>query len=642
MRLLQLHCDYVEYKANKPAFKSAEEITEEEKKAKKVSNALVVFTTVEAGDNEEVVAKATLDIKKHFGEVKADSIVIYPYAHLSANLAKPAEAIRLLSLLHLEVQKFNASAVRSPFGWYKAFELKCKGHPLAELSKTISFETGGAAKKIAGSGALIETEITSAKPGQAVETVVSDSLKQEAATKSVFYVLTPEGEVIPADKFDFKKHKDLKKFIDYEVKKVRVYAEEPPHIKLMKEHALVNYEPASDQGNFRWLPKGLTVKKLLERHVTNLMLDYGAVQVETPIMYDYEHPALKKYLNRFPARQYVVKSDEKEFFLRFSACFGQFLAVHDAVVSYKNLPFRIYELTHYSFRREQSGELAGLKRLRAFSMPDMHTMCADFEQAKEEFERQYRLCAEWNKGLGIDFETAFRAQKDFFEENKKWYVAMAKHIGKPMLLELFDKRYAYFITKFEMNFIDNADKATSLSTVQIDVENSETFDLAFVDDNGKKQRFTILHASIPGAIERVVYALLEREAMKIKSGKPASLPTWLSPTQVRIIPISEKVSKYCEELIQTFTRAGFRADFDDRSETLQKKIREAEHEWIPYICVIGEREAEAHAMSVRVRETGKQENFSPLSLIEKLEKETVGKPQEKLSLPKRLSLRPKF
>ncbi len=642
MRLLQLHCDYVEYAANKPAFKGAEQITDEEKKAKKITNALVVFTTVEVGDNEEVVAKAVSDIKKHLGEVKAETIVIYPYAHLSSNLAKPDEAVRLLSLLHAEVQKFNESAVRSPFGWYKAFELKCKGHPLAELSKTISFETGGAAKKIAGSGALIETEITSTKPAQAVETVVSDSLKQEAATKSVFYVLTPEGEVVPADKFDFKKHKDLKKFIDYEVKKVRVYAEEPPHIKLMKEHGLVNYEPASDQGNFRWLPKGLTVKKLLERHVTNLMLDYGAVQVETPIMYDYEHPALKKYLNRFPARQYVVKSDEKEFFLRFSACFGQFLAVHDAVVSYKNLPFRIYELTHYSFRREQSGELAGLKRLRAFSMPDMHTMCADFEQAKEEFERQYRLCAEWNKGLGIDFETAFRAQKDFFEENKKWYVAMAKHIGKPMLLEIFDKRYAYFITKFEMNFIDNADKATSLSTVQIDVENSETFDLAFVDDNGKKQRFTILHASIPGAIERVVYALLEREAMKIKSGKQASLPTWLSPTQVRIIPISEKVSKYCEELVQTFTREGFRADFDDRSETLQKKIREAEHEWIPYICVIGEREAEAHSMSVRVRETGKQENLSLLSLIEKLEKETIGKPQEKLSLPKRLSLRPKF
>ncbi len=642
MRLLQLHCDYVEYAANKPAFKGAEQITEEEKKAKKITNALVVFTSVEVGDNEEVVAKAVADIKKHLGEVKAETIVIYPYAHLSSNLAKPDEAVRLLSLLHAEVKTFNKSAVRSPFGWYKTFELKCKGHPLAELSKTINFETSGAAKKIVGSAAIMETEITSSKPSKAVETVVSDSLKQEATTKSVFYVLTPEGEVIPAEKFDFKKHKDLKKFIDYEVKKVRVYAEEPPHIKLMKEHSLVNYEPASDQGNFRWLPKGLTIKKLLERHVTNLMLDYGAVQVETPIMYDYEHPALKKYLNRFPARQYVVKSDEKEFFLRFSACFGQFLAVHDAVVSYKNLPFRIYELTHYSFRREQSGELAGLKRLRAFSMPDMHTMCADFEQAKEEFERQYRLCAEWNKDLGIEFETAFRAQKDFFEENKKWYIAMAKHIGKPMLLEIFDKRYAYFITKFEMNFIDNADKATSLSTVQIDVENSETFDLSFIDDNSKKQRFTILHASIPGAIERVVYALLEREAMKLKQGKPASLPTWLSPTQIRVIPISEKAIPYCEEVLASMSKEGFRVDFDDRNETLQKKIREAEHEWIPYICVIGEREAEAHTLSVRIRETGKQENMSPLSLVEKLDEETKSKPREKLSLPKLLSLRPKF
>ncbi|MFH1247062.1 MAG: threonine--tRNA ligase [Candidatus Micrarchaeota archaeon] len=644
MRLLQLHCDYVEYAVNKPAFKGAEQISDEEKKAKKVNNALVVFTSVENGDNEEVIAKAASDIRKHLGEVKAETIVIYPYAHLSSNLAKPGDAILLLSKLLTAVQEFNPSAVRSPFGWYKTFELKCKGHPLAELSKTISIETLGALKGIKnkGSAEVIETQIMPQKPVANVETAVSESLKAEEQMKSEFFVLTPEGEVIPVDKFDFKKYTNLKKFMNYEVKKARVYAEEPPHIKIMKEHSLVNYEPASDQGNFRWLPKGLLIKKLLERYVSTMMVNYGACQVETPIMYDYEHPALKKYLNRFPARQYVVKSDDKEFFLRFSACFGQFLAVHDAVISYKNLPFRIYELTHYSFRREQSGELAGLKRLRAFSMPDMHTMCADFVQAKEEFEAQYRLCAGWNKDLGIEFETAFRAQTDFFKENKSWYVAMAKHIGRPMLLELFKERYAYFITKFEMNFIDAADKASGLSTVQIDVENSETFDLSYTDKEGKKQRFIILHASIPGAVERVVYALLEREGMKIKAGKTPMLPLWLSPTQVRIISISEKVNKRCEEIVTSLAEEGFRVDFDDRGETLQKKIRDAEHEWVPFTAVVGEREAKEGTLAVRVRETGKQETLTVNQLIETLERETIGKPREKLSLSPHLSLRPKF
>ncbi len=820
MRLLQLHCYYVEYASNKPAFKGAEQISDEEKKAKKVNNALVVFTSVEVGDNEEVVAKAASDIRKHLGEVKAETIVIYPYAHLSSNLAKPGDAVLLLSKLLSQVQLFNPSAVRSPFGWYKTFELKCKGHPLAELSKTISVETLGALKAVKSSGSVevIETQILSSKPTPAVETTisaesvsdnqtykelmafldknkaiyrlidhppegrteivspmrgnelsqaahciilqvvinnkekkyvlavvpgdakvdleavkglfngsyvsfadketaeklsesvsgtilpfsfnpnlelivdprilsntdelffnaarldrslalktrdykrlakprleliaaytkaaladtVSQSLKQEASVKSEFFILTPDGEVVPIDKFDFKKHGNLKKFTDYEVKKVRVYSEEPPHIKIMKEQQLVYYEPASDSGNFRWLPKGLVVKKLLEKHATDIALNYGAVQVETPIMYDYDHPALKKYLNRFPARQYVVKSDDKDFFLRFSACFWQFLAAHDMVITYKNLPFKIYELTHYSFRREQSGELTGLKRLRAFSMPDMHTMCSCIEQAKIEFESQYKVCTEWNRELDISFETAFRAQADFFKENKKWYVSMARHINKPMLLELFKERYAYFVTKFEMNFIDNADKASGLSTVQIDVENSETFDLAYVDDKGKKQRLIILHTSIPGAIERVIYALLEKEAMKIKNNKTPMLPVWLSPTQVRIVPVSEKAEKYCEEVLNSLAKEGFRVDYDDRQETLPKKIRQAEHEWIPFTCVIGEREEKERKISVRTRSNGEQTSLTTLELIEKLEKETKDKPREKLSLSPRLSFRPKF
>ncbi len=644
MRLLQLHCDYVEYAARQPALKAAEAITEEEKKGKRVDDALVVLTSVEVGDGDEVVSRAASDIKKHFDEVKAKNVVLYPYAHLSANLAKPAEAIAILGKLFVAVKKFNPSASKSPFGWYKSFTIKCKGHPMAELSKTLNAETMGAVKQIKGkAGATaVESEILPSKPAQAIETVVSDSLKQEAQLKSTFHILLPNGEVVNLDKFDFSKHKNLKKFADYEIKKVRTYSEEPPHIHLMKEHSLVNYEPASDAGNFRWLPKGLVMKKLIERHVSNLMVDYGANQVETPIMYDYEHPALAKYLNRFPARQYVVKSDEKEFFLRFSACFGQFLAAHDAVISYKSLPFKIYELTHYSFRREQSGEVTGLKRLRAFSMPDMHTLCADMDQAKVEFESQYKLCAEWNKDLGIEFETAFRAQGDFFKEHKKWYIAMAKHIGKPMLLELFDKRYAYFITKFEMNFIDNADKATGMSTVQIDVENGETFDINYVNEKGEKQHPLILHASIPGAVERVVYALLEREAAQIKQQKIPAFPLWLAPTQVRIVPVSEAASKYCEQLLQSFVKEGIRADLDDRGETMQKKVRDAEHEWVPFICVVGEREEKDKMVSVRIRSTGKQETISPAVLLEKIEKETKGKPREKLSLSSHLSKRVKF
>jgi len=227
----------------------------------------------------------------------------------------------------------------------------------------------------------------------------------------------------------------------------------------------------------RWYPKGRLVKKILERLVSEMCIEYGAMEVETPIMDDYEHPSLKKYLNRFPARQYIVKSEEKEFFLRFSACFGQFLMNHDMVISHRHLPLKTYELTKYSFRREQSGEVAGLKRLRAFTMPDMHTLCKDFDQAKTEFEKQFDLCVKYMGLLGLEYETAFRIQTEWYEKNKDWYVRFAKKIGKPMLVEMFDKRYAYFITKYEFNVVDTQAKGSALSTVQIDVENADTYDI---------------------------------------------------------------------------------------------------------------------------------------------------------------------
>ena len=137
----------------------------------------------------------------------------------------------------------------------------------------------------------------------------------------------------------------------------REVTEAPPHTRLMREQEIADYEPASDPGNFRWYPKGSLMKQLLEQHVSRMVVDYGAMQVETPIMYDYEHPQLAAYLNRFPARQYILRSDRKEYFMRFAACFGQYMIQHDMQLSYRNLPCRMYELTHYSFRREQTGEL---------------------------------------------------------------------------------------------------------------------------------------------------------------------------------------------------------------------------------------------------------------------------------------------
>jgi threonyl-tRNA synthetase len=620
MRILTVHADYIEVEPKKEAIKEPEQLSKSG--PERYEEVLVAFSAIEEGDEEESAARSLAEeTAKVADQVKTKNILLYPWVHLTSKPSKPLLAKGAILKAEALLREKGYAANHSPFGWYKAFNIKSKGHPLSELSRE-----------------LHATGSVSVKPSE-VESV-SKSLQQENQLKSRFFIMDLDGSLHDPEKFDYSKDPGLKKLATYETKKVRAYEKEPPHIKIMKEHSLIDYEPGSDSGNFRLLPKGRLMKKLLERAITDWCVRYGALEVETPLMYDYEHPSLKKYLNRFPARQYVVISDEKKLFLRFAACFGQFLIAHDMVFSYKHLPLKLFELTRYSFRREQSGELAGLKRLRAFTMPDMHTFVSDLKMARDEFELQYAMGLEWNKLMGLETEVAFRIQDDFFNENKEWYVSMVRKGGKPILVEMFKERYAYFITKFEFNFVDTMDKASALTTVQIDVENADTYDINFTDHDGTRKRPYILHASISGSLERVIYALLEAEAMKMAQGRKAMFPLWLSPTQVRIIPVSDKHREHGVNLVRRFDSKCVRVDVDDRDEPLGKKIREAQKEWVPFIVVVGDKEMETGLLSVNIRATDEKKEMSVDELSSIVEAANHGNPFERLSLPAQLSKRP--
>jgi len=381
------------------------------------------------------------------------------------------------------------------------------------------------------------------------------------------------------------------------------------------------------------------------------VIAYGATEVETPIMYDLQHPSLASYLHRFPARQYIVKSEEKEYFLRFSACFGQFLMAHDTQLSYRQLPFKIYELTKYSFRREKSGELVGLRRLRAFTMPDCHALCGDMNQAKEEFLRRFKLSIETLEGLELtrdDYELAVRFTKAFYLENEDFIVSLVKYFGKPALVEMWDERFFYFVLKWEFNFVDNLDKASALSTDQIDIENAERYGITYTDEDGKQRTPLILHCSPSGAIERDIYAMLEKAYMEQVKGKAPMLPLWLSPTQVRVVPVSEPFFEASEKIAEELAGHCIRADWDDRPLKMQKKIREAETEWVPYIVAIGQAEIESRILAVRdrrlseARKAGKIRKMKLEELIAEIGEKTRDKPFKPLTLPRALSKRPRF
>jgi threonyl-tRNA synthetase len=474
------------------------------------------------------------------------------------------------------------------------------------------------------------------RPGDAV--AESHALAAERQLRSEWRIYQPDGSYVLADEFDLGSHQGLKDLLAYEREGSRVAEDAPPHIKLMREQELVDYEPASDTGNLRWYPKGLTVKRLLEQRVTGMVVGYGAMEVETPIMYDYGHPALAKYLDRFPARQYVVKSEDKEFFLRFAACFGQYMIQHDMVASHHDLPVRLYELTHFSFRREQGGEVAGLRRLRTFTMPDMHSLVRDMDMAKQEFVSQVRLCLQWLDDIGLECVPAIRFVRSWLDEHPGFVADLMRAIGRPALVEVWDERFFYFVAKFEMNFIDTAKKAACLSTVQIDVENTERFDINYTAEDGTKQHPLLMHTSVSGSLDRNVYAMLEDQAMRVARGEKAYWPVWLAPTQVRLVPVSDA---HVEGAMHLAERIPFRVDVDDRSIKLGKRIRDAEREWIPYIVVVGEREIRGGDLTVRQR-LGEQVEMPLTDLVEMLDTETAGKPRRALNTPRALSRRPIF
>ncbi len=619
--MLQIHSDGFAYEAKKKALKNAEAV--KEKFYKTEDSCLVNFIASETTDAKNVAAasKATADmIASSAEEVKEKNIVIYPWVHLTENPSKPGVALKLLKSVTKELKQRGFNVVRVPFGWYKAFEIHCKGHPLAERSKVLDIS-----EVIAKDADVEVTE------GEDLTALVA-----EEKTTSAFFIMEPGGKVTDIKDFNYAKYKELKLYVDYETAKDRTAKEPPPHIELMKQLELVDYEPGSDAGNFRWPPRGLTLKKAIEERVTAEMVDYGAHVLQTPLIYDYQHPSLKSYLQRFPSRQYVVKSGDHDYFARFSACFGQFLLISQATVSHKQLPLKLFEIAP-SYRREQSGELAGMRRLRAFTMPDIHEIVADEDMAKEAVMRQIEFVEKLHIELEVSYEVSFRIFRAFYDENIDFMEKVVDRIGKPVLIEVYDEMYAYFIFKGEWNVVDAQKKAGCLGTVQIDVENGERFNITYVDEEGKEQHPLILHTSPSGAIERILYGVLEQAHKNKMIGKVPHLPLWMTPVQVRFAPVDDSFVEYCLELGKVLDAAGVRYEIDDRSQTVGKKVRSAEKLWVPYIAVIGEREQKSGDLSIRRRELKDQVQMTIEDLAKEIQDKTKFAPKQRLLFPKLVS-----
>ncbi|MFX0082030.1 MAG: threonine--tRNA ligase [Candidatus Hodarchaeota archaeon] len=571
-----------------------------------------------------------IDLIKDRNMYHVDKVLVYPWAHLSKFLSNDAKAMEVCPKIAKNLEERGIEAKFSPFGWYKSFKINCLGHEIAEMYRDVKLAI---------------------KP-------------EEELKNSVFKLINTDGREIDLNfdenqKFLLPKEIKDKEFISF------LYSElgsrivdksiEPVHIKVMKDFELVDFDSNTDAGNFRWYTKGVIMKNLIKNFIEDRLIDYGAVLVDTPVMYTVKNKKLTAQTARFPARSYWVESGKDRYLLRYASDFLLFDLFSQMNLKPQYLPLRAYEYEQYAFRREQEGELSGLRRLRGFTMPDMHTMCKDLESSIDEFKKQYELIKDLEHDLGIKSYVIFRATQEFYSENKDWIIDLVKSEKNPTLLELWDERYYYYILKFERNVLSAQGKSATLATNQIDVESSleymrdtdgierQKYNISFTDDDGQLKHPIILHNSPTGAVERVIWGLIE-SAIRNKDKLVPGFKTWLSPIQVRIVTVSDDQNEYAEKVLDILNGEEFRVDFDDREETVGKKIRQSEIDWIPYTIIIGKKEQQNQTISIRKRLIG--EPFGPErqtsnqindikidKLLEMLEDDTRNFPRYKLPKP---------
>ena len=232
---------------------------------------------------------------------------------------------------------------------------------------------------------------------------------------------------------------------------------------------------------------------------------------------------------------------------------------------------------------------------------------------------------------------------DFFESNREWLLGLGRKMGVPAFFRLMPEMSHYYAIKNEFQAICEDGSNIQVSTVQWDVKDGPRFDIGFVNEDGQKEPCpVIVHASSFGSIERALCAILENIAIDAVSGKSPMFPLWLAPSQLRLIPVSVKHIEHAAELRRQASSSQVRAEIDDREESVGKRIREAEKDWIPYVVVLGDREADSEGLPVRCRQDSTVREMNMRDLAAEIRNQVGNMPYRPLPLPERLSQRPVF
>ena len=559
MKILSLHCDYIKFKPLKKALRKPEELSERRQQTIEVENPLVLMIAVEKKDesNPNLIKELTDQAKDLAKQVKAEKLVLYPYAHLSPSLSNPKFALETLEEAEKKLKKDFKIIERAPFGYYKEFELKVKGHPLSELSRDIHFE------------AELEHE-EDADPKKL--------LKQLGKTKLDSRELKENDHRIIGQQMDLFSFSDVAPGMPF------------------------------------WHNNGLIIRNELINFWREEQTKAGYQEIQTPQILDKKLWLISGHWQKYKENIFLSDYEKRDFAVKPMNCPGGMLVYKNKPKSYKDLPLRVAEMV-LVHRQELSGVLSGLFRAIQFTQDDAHIFCTE-KQLESEIINIMNLVDKFYKIFKFDYhvELSTRPEKRIGDD-KVWDKAektLESVLKKKKIKYKVNKGDgAFYGPKIDFHIEDSLKRTWQLATIQLDFAMPERFDLTYMDKDNKSKRPIMLHRVIYGSLERFIGILLEHTN--------GHLPLWLAPMQVRVINFTDKNNKACNTLLEKLKQANIRADIDLNQEPIGGKIKQAEMEKIPYIIVIGDKEEKAKTLAVR--KSGKVTQVKESEFLKSIEKE---------------------
>ena len=365
-----------------------------------------------------------------------------------------------------------------------------------------------------------------------------------------------------------------------------------------------------------FLPKGMIVKNTLIDYWREIHKKAGYVEVSTPIILNRQLWERSGHWDHYKENMYTTVIDDEDYAIKPMNCPGGMLVYKQDLHSYRDLPLRVGELG-IVHRHEKSGQLHGLMRVRCFTQDDAHIFMTQ-DQIKDEISKVIGLIDSVYKLFGFKYHVELSTRpEDSMGSDEAWEAATNGLIGA---LEANNMPYvvnegdgAFYGPKIDFHLQDSIGRTWQCGTIQLDMNLPERFDLTYTDKDGTKKRPVMIHRVCFGSIERFIGILIEHYA--------GALPTWLSPVQVKVLPISDKFADYADSVAAKLDEAGVRVETDHRAEKIGFKIREARNERVPYMLVVGEKDVEANAVSVRSRENGEEGQQNIDEFIARITKE---------------------